>query len=168
MLKLRKACFETNSSSTHAICIPQFGVLIRKYILFSLDCFGWECGEADADDYLYTAICELYGSDAEKFEAILTHITDVCKKYICEVEFSNVKWTENGKHRYVDIEYGYIDHVENFKPLLDDLLKDEGLLVAYLSGACVFTGNDNSEEDRIDDIVESYTNMGYTVYEKDN
>lgn len=42
--QIRRGCFETNSSSTHAICIATDDVLnIPKDIHFGFDDFGWEC-----------------------------------------------------------------------------------------------------------------------------
>ena len=43
--QIRRGCFETNSSSTHAICIATEDVLnIPKNIHFGFDDFGWEFG----------------------------------------------------------------------------------------------------------------------------
>ena len=171
MLKLRCGCFETNSSSTHAICIPAAGSLGSGYTKrFSVGRYGWENDDADADDYLYTAICERYEDDEEARQAALDKIRAVCAKHNIECDFIEPKWCKLSKDesRYLDSDDGYIDHCCEFYPLMDELFADEDLLYRYLSGAVVFTGNDNYDEDRIDEIIEDYESRGYYVYEKGN
>ena len=93
MLKIRRGCFETNSSSTHAICIPAVGSLGSGYTKrFRVGRYGWENGDADADDYLYTAICERYENDEEARQAALDKIRAVCAKHNIECDFIEPKW----------------------------------------------------------------------------
>lgn len=168
MLQIRKNTFETNSSSTHAICIPATGSLENGYTRrFSVGTYGWEDDTADADDYLYTAICERYENNEEERQEALDKIRAVCAKHNIECDFIEPKW-RNNKSRYLDSNDGYIDHCNKLYPLMDDLFANEDLLYRYLSGAVVFTGNDNCDDDRIDEIMEDYESRGYYVYEKGN
>lgn len=63
MIQIRRNCFETNSSSTHCLAVPQKNninedVIRGKEIHFGLGYFGrpLEAREVKAADYLYTAI----------------------------------------------------------------------------------------------------------------
>lgn len=56
--QIRRSVFETNSSSTHSICISKKPVNINteRVIGFEIGDYGWENGCVDIKDYLYTAI----------------------------------------------------------------------------------------------------------------
>ena len=62
MINIRKSLFETNSSSTHAICIAKSNddLDIPKTLVFEPNYFGWEEGilytTEERASYLYTAI----------------------------------------------------------------------------------------------------------------
>lgn len=171
MLQVRQSCFETNSSSTHAICIPQVVTIGRGYtITFRVGCYGWEEDSADGADYLYTAICIRYGENEEEFQKALNRIREVLAPYDIKCEFIEPKWSfwKDDSRRYLDSECGYIDHEWEFYPLMDELFSNKDLLVRYLVGSVVYTGNDNGCDDRIDDIVGEYEAKGYYVFEKGN
>jgi hypothetical protein len=51
---------------------------------------------------------------------------------------------------------------------MDELFSNKDLLVRYLAGSIVYTGNDNGYDDMIDDIVSEYEAKGYYVFEKGN
>lgn len=60
MIQIRNGVFETNSSSTHSICISKKPVDADGcHVDFHFGEFGWENDDADVADYLYTAIYEL-------------------------------------------------------------------------------------------------------------
>lgn len=171
MVKIRRGCFETNSSSTHAICIPQSVNIGRGYTMtFRVGRYGWEEDSDDGSDYLYTAICDRYGEDESKRQEVLNHIREVLAPYDITCEFIEPRWgyCHNGEGRYLDSEYGYIDHCGEFYDLMDELLTNDELLLRYLTGAIVYTGNDNSYDERIDNIINEYEGMGYYVFEKGN
>lgn len=70
MFKIRKGCFETNSSSTHTIIVSDRDVdYDSKFVIFSIGEFGWEMGVIDDSwgraSYFYTAACELAGRDGK-------------------------------------------------------------------------------------------------------
>ena len=171
MLQVRQSCFETNSSSTHAICIPQSVDVGRGYTMtFRVGCYGWEEGSNDGVDYLYTAICTRYSENEDELQKALNHIREVLTPYDIKCEFIEPKWSfwKDGSGRYLDSEYGYIDHEGEFYPLMDELFANKDLLLRYLAGAIVYTGNDNGYDNRIDDIVSEYEAKGYYVFEKGN
>ena len=61
MIKVRQGVFETNSSSTHSICIAQTtDYIIPDKVSFSVGEFGWEVDKlsslSEKASYLYTAI----------------------------------------------------------------------------------------------------------------
>jgi hypothetical protein len=61
MLKIRQGVFETNSSSTHSICIAKKAELnIPKHVYFDFGEFGWECDTlrslSKKASYLYTGL----------------------------------------------------------------------------------------------------------------
>lgn len=43
--QIRRCVFETNSSSTHAICIAKDGYELKDHIDFHTGEYGWECEE---------------------------------------------------------------------------------------------------------------------------
>lgn len=169
MIKIRRGCFETNSSSTHAICIPKEAKLGHDYKLtFRVGCYGWDRGNVDANDYLYTAICDHYSGDEKKRYEVLNKIKSICETHNIECKFIEPKWETWKGNQYLDSDDGYIDHGDDLSTLLDMLFSDDELLTRYLAGAEVFTGNDNSDDERIDDVVEEYELKDYYVYEKGN
>ena len=171
MRKVRRACFETNSSSTHAICIPQSVNIGRGYTMtFRVGRYGWEEDSDSGSDYLYTAICDRYGEDDDKLQKALNHIREVLAPYDITCEFIEPKWSywKDDSGRYLDSEYGYIDHSGEFYLLMDELLTNDELLLRYLAGSIVYTGNDNCSDNYIDEIVSDYEARGYYVFEKGN
>lgn len=62
MRQVRQNVFETNSSSTHSICVTKNNILDNKVdeIYFRLDEFGWEYSILSTVDekaaYLYTGL----------------------------------------------------------------------------------------------------------------
>ena len=69
MIQIRKGVFETNSSSTHSIAIPKDCKPVNS-IRFNIGEFGWEWREADAADYLYTAIHYIADTESDAQEKI--------------------------------------------------------------------------------------------------
>lgn len=71
--QIRRNCFETNSSSTHAICITKRKIdkdNLPSKVEFKHDEFGWEF-EVYEDvltkaSYLYQAICDLHYYENDK------------------------------------------------------------------------------------------------------
>lgn len=140
MRQVRTNVFETNSSSTHSIAIPRNGGT-PNYISFHIGEFGWSFEEVDAADYFYTAIYAVSDTMAEAEEK-LAKLKDILDDYNIEADFEEVDCEEyNG---WLSIEDGYIDHGDELKDFVEELLNNGDKLVRFLDGGLVFTGNDNS------------------------
>lgn len=173
--QIRRSVYETNSSSTHAICIAKDGYELKDHIDFHTGEYGWECEEyGDLDNkasYLITAILSM---DKEYADEKLTRLKDILDEY--EITYTipelNVESYEYGKekHYYYDIGYDYIDHAGELKSWLDDLLSDSDKLFRYLFGnSIIITGNDNGDSYRDKMFIaegKEVTDWGtYTLYD---
>ena len=172
--QIRRCVFETNSSSTHAICIAKDGYELQDHIDFHTGEYGWECEEyGDLDNkasYLITAILSMEKEYADEKLMQLKSILDD-NNITYTIPEPNIKqYKYDGKtHRYYDIGYDYIDHVKELKSWLDDLLLDSDKLFRYLFGdSIIITGNDNDDEFRDRMFIaegEEETDWGtYTLY----
>lgn len=172
--QIRMNVFETNSSSTHAICIAKDGYELKDHIDFHTGEYGWECEEyEDLDNkasYLITAILSMDKEYADEKLERLKSILDENKITYTIPELDVKSWEYGGKKcYYYDIEDNYIDHVGELKTWLEDLLSDSDKLFRYLFGdSIIITGNDNDDSysDRI--LIaegEESTDWGtYTLY----
>ena len=172
--QIRRSVYETNSSSTHAICIAKDGYELKDHIDFHTGEYGWECEEyGDLDNkasYLITAILSM---DKEYADEKLTRLKDILDEY--EITYTipelNVKSYEYGKekHYYYNIGYDYIDHAGELKSWLDDLLSDSDKLFRDRFGnSIIITGNDNGDSYRDKMFIaegKEVTDWGtYTLY----
>lgn len=152
--QIRRSVFETNSSSTHAICISKTDVdksSFPDHVSFTHGEFGWEVEEYSdlwsKASYLYQAICSCYRYDER--EAATNKIADMLRDYNISCSFEPDKNTMWGD--------GYIDHGYETKDFVEAVLNDSDKLLRYLFGnSLVITGNDN--ECGFDDIM--YVNEG--------
>lgn len=179
--QIRRGAFETNSSSTHAICISKKrNYKIPAYVTFTHDEFGWEFGEYNDTwtkaSYLYQAIISVYYDDPEP---ALKKLKSILADYGVACEFEPARSGEFWDN-------GYIDHGGECYEFVEAVLNDNELLFTYLFGdSFVITGNDNgySFDERMyvkeEDIVESwgtYPSYGdlkpefrnYDIYRKGN
>lgn len=172
--QIRRCVFETNSSSTHAICIAKDGYELKDHIDFHTGEYGWECEEYgdlyNKASYLITAILSMEKEYAdEKLMQLKSILDDNNITYtIPEPNIKSYKYDEK-THRYYDIGYDYIDHVGELKSWLDDILLDSDKLFRYLFGdSIIITGNDNDYEFRDRMFIaegEEETDWGtYTLY----
>jgi len=157
MKQVRQNVFETNSSSTHSICIAKdVDIELPESIYFGFGEFGWECNTLDSisekASYLYTG---LYAND---------RIDDV-KKIISLLEQKGVKvgfeepvyktstWTTE-PYEYLD-NGGYVDHSYDLSDFLEAVCNDEQMLLNYLFSPLSFiiTGNDNDDYDVSIDVT---------------
>lgn len=156
---IRQATFETNSSSTHAICICTDKKLLEEieypnYLFFGIGEHGWEYERLNTPkekaNYLYTAILLLYDKKeySEKINTIFDWLNDIGVK----AEFE--KPIYNKEYGFLD--NGYIDHVPELKDFVNAILRSPKLLYKYLFSnySYVQKGNDNSDYDV--DINEDY------------
>jgi hypothetical protein len=147
MKKVRKSVFETNSSSTHSICIAKEAVLnIPKTISFNFGEFGWEIGTIGSDSgkasYLYTGLVQNERrEDIEKLKGIMS-------KHGIEAAF------EEG-------EDGYVDHGDELSEFLDAVMEDEGKLMHFLFSGMSFVNTGNDNDDHEVDFSVSYPHDEY-------
>lgn len=155
MKTIRNGVFETNSSSTHSICISKQDVDITslpKSIKFELDDFGWAVEEVNRANYLYTAICSIDSSHLFDRESWIEFITETLAEFNIDVMFETPKY--NSDYRY--LQNGGIDHGHNLSDFLTALYNDKMKLLRYLfSDSHVYTGNDN----------EWYNDKTYSTFE---
>lgn len=144
MIQIRRNVFETNSSSTHSICIAKSNdYVIPGYLHFTIGEFGWEerfiYNEDELASYLYTAILCCY--DEKEREDFKNYIYEVLGKNGCNCTFEPPvvgKW---------GLENGYIDHANDCADFLDAVRKSEKALLRFLFSpdSFIITGNDNSD-----------------------
>jgi len=140
--QIRRGVFETNSSSTHAICISKNAVNeddLPKHISFTHGEFGWENDEHHDSwikaSYLYEAICGCYDNDKQEK---LDRLTEMLKEYNIECDFAPDKDDVYGD--------GYIDHCYDTVDFVNAVLDDSEKLIRYLFGdSFIVTGNDNGD-----------------------
>lgn len=128
MIKIRNNIFETNSSSTHAICFGDKSNKLPKIMRFDLSRFGSYDRYVDRWDYLYTAICDFYSCGNEwkyKWEWVegVLKKNGVEKIYTQEPEWNENGWSDN---------FG-VDHSDQLEEFLSAILGDEDLLLKYLT-----------------------------------
>lgn len=167
--KIRKNVFETNSSSTHAVCISKKSDIpkdFQKYVNFETDGFGWEFAiykdtETKAN-YLYTAMTQTLDRN-DRFDA-----EDKIEKWLgrnniqCDFYFGR----------------GNIDGGYELGEFVEFVLSSEENLLKYLFGdSIVVTGNDNEDDFfdylyELDDSEEGYHCKKdfekYKIFEKGN
>ncbi len=139
MKQTRRNVFETNSSSTHSICISKAPVTAGKCIYFGIGEFGWENDCVGTAAYLYTAI--LCMDDSEE---LLNKLKDMLGRHGIEYDFEEPEYDEE----YDYLNNGYIDHSYDTREFIDAVLADDDMLMRCLFGpdSCVYTGNDNQDE----------------------
>jgi len=159
MINIRKNVFETNSSSTHSICVTKNNILDNKitHLHFLTGEYGWECNTLNSThgkaSYLYTGI--LYNDKTELIKLI---------KKILDKNNITYGFEENKKTEY-GYDNGYIDHGGNLNSFLEEICNDENKLMRYLfsSESFIITGNDNDDYD-----VEIKVDYNHDEYYKGN
>ena len=160
--QIRQGCFETNSSSVHAICVASQELNhiknLPRSVSFELGTYGWESdrygSRTDRADYLYTAIIQLGGAlNKTQYSQMikrLQFINDTLKKLNIDVYFADfsVNVFDYGKKIvcYTDcLNEGGIDHVDELEEFVNAVCSDEDMLMNYLfsDNSYVATGNDN-------------------------
>lgn len=150
MKQIRAGVFETNSSSTHSFCISKEGFGLQNLpdkppsMYLPLDeNYGWNQGCYstcfDKINYLFTVMCNC-------------GMTDEIKEFKHQLRIMGVKITH--PHLYKMYQYGYykisgdVDHASEVKPFIRELLADSSKLKRFLFDpkSCIYTGNDNSNE----------------------
>ena len=180
--QIRLGAFETNSSSTHAICITKGDYKLKKHIDFAIGEFGWECitykSLYERASYLITAILS---ANKDKADENLQKLKNILDDHNVEYVLPKLKvasYKYHGKDFYYYDINGYLDHAAEANEFINDVLADSDKLFRYLFGdSMVITGNDNSDEFndrmRINEGEEkaswgTYTNYGDLKQEFDN
>lgn len=140
MIQVRSSVFETNSSSTHSICIPKKTNKTDTFIEFKIGEYGWENKKViDTPSYLYTSILDAY--DEEAIDDKLDKLKSIINEYSIGYSFEKPKRNDDWGY----LENGYVDHAYETREFIDAILSDEDMLLRYLFDGVVYTGNDNTE-----------------------
>lgn len=149
MFSIRYNTFETNSSSTHSLAVPKKVEHIPSDVRFHFGEFGWgREDDIDPADYLYTGIVTNSQEVREKYLPKLKEVMErnnIKAKY-ANYEVSSYKCEDGTMYRYVDSNYGYVDHSEDLVQFLEWLFEDDDRVLRFISDGLVFTGNDNDDE----------------------
>jgi hypothetical protein len=177
--QIRKGCFETNSSSVHAICINKgdFNTICSYYenteIEFDFGDFGWECDKYQTPNekarYLWTALNDIYCTADWLDKDILTENKNELQKYKNLIKEKLNKYNISCTFVEADHEHnGYVDHATELDSWIDMLFSDDNYFYNYLFNvdSYVETGNDNAEMDYDASFTEQ--DADYTVYWKRN
>lgn len=156
MVKIRNGTFETNSSSTHAICIhKQKDIIFPNYIYFGLE---------DLDDYneyedlqhRVNYLNTIMYNCCSKTEYInrQKEIKEMLGKYGIKIEWAKVHWDIGGNPDY-DL-YSIKDSCTS--PILNTITKNELLLIQFLFGqhSTVIAGYEDQYSERIAEQKEKY------------
>lgn len=142
MTQERLSVFETNSSSTHSICIAtdrNTELKIPSYIVFKPNEFGWEIDKLNTTEekasYLYSSILSLF--DREETNELTAQIIDNLADAGVECEFVQ----PNDYFDYAVDHAGEGDHLEFIRATC----RNKGRLMRYLFSdrSFVITSNDN-------------------------
>lgn len=149
MRQVRNMVFETNSSSTHSVCITKNRRSEMTYpekILVRCQDFGWEERKLDTPEdkaaYLYAAMLSLY--DRNEVEAAKNKIYTILGDVGVECDFEQAEYygksTSWCKNACVD--HAYEDSLPQF---VESVLRSPGRLLRFLFSdeSFVLTGNDN-------------------------
>lgn len=166
-IQIRQGVFETNSSSTHAICICMDNLDKKKFtdtVEFKRGEFGWDFkvykNVVDKASYLYQAICDMC-SDKQKNEYI-NKLYSTLGKYGVDSSFDDREKDEDG------FSIGYIDHgYNNLRNFVESVMRNEKRLLKFLFGNSeIVTDNDNT--DHFQKYMDSKSFKNYEVYYKGN
>lgn len=157
MKVMRRNVFESNSSSCHSIAISKEKVpnVAGKHVYFGAGEYGWEqdCVE-DTASYLHTAIVD--SSTPAQYEARINKIKEILDRHEVQYEFAPVKYEKyeyNPDYEYIEFaspnyQWAHVDHAYECAELINTLLSNDDLLIRYLFGdSCIYTGNDNSDDE---------------------
>jgi hypothetical protein len=138
MKQIRNNVFETNSSSTHSICISKKPVSADgSFIHFYIGEYGWGHDCVSTSGYLYTAILCMGDS-----EYLLGKLKAILDRHQITYEFEEPDYAEDGW-----LKYGYIDHSDDAREFIEGVLASDDMLMRCLFGdSWVYTGNDNDAE----------------------
>jgi hypothetical protein len=175
MIQVRRGTFETNSSSTHSIAIPNNDVDVHGiHTTFGIGEYGWEWDRyhgRECANYFYTALVNKY---PVSYEEKMSDIKDYLSSHgiTCDWETPKIsRWTGDENDEPTDdntfLDEGYIDHSEDLDEFLDAVLSDKDLLIKLIVNGEIRTGNDNGYDDD-DSIGELLNRDNCTTFYKGN
>lgn len=143
MIKIRKNVFETNSSSTHAMCVCTEKMPIDMFkgqtLNFQFGDFGWEFFEyyfsGDKANYVYTLAHNF--DDLEEFE---NKVYQWGQEEGINVVFNSLEDS--------DCEIGYVDHGTEAEDFYNYITSSKEVFFNFIYNpkSFIITGNDNSDE----------------------
>lgn len=174
MIQIRRSIFETNSSSTHAICISRkpVNVAYPSQLHFSIGEYGWELARLSTPEekasYLYTAMLTL-GEGDDPYELTQTVQRAIRASLapagiVCTFEEPEITISPYGPY----LQTGYVDHADMCELFIDALTGDSDWMLRYLFSPDSFvgTGNDNSHD--WSEIVGEANECTHEIFEKWN
>jgi hypothetical protein len=153
--QVRQGVFESNSSSTHALCIAtDTKYSLPNKVEFGFREFGWAVDKLSSRqeraDYLYTSLA--YVGDIDKLKEYIRFIHRTLKKNGVETFFEDFKlsvygWDSDDVEFYIEPNDGYVDHGNETREFVEAVCSDEKLLLDYLFSdkSYILTGNDNDD-----------------------
>ena len=173
MIAIREGVFETNSSSTHAICVAKTNnINIPEEIKVNLHDyeFGWEEDKRDSVDekiaYILIGIldCMEFNNAVEKVKKLIMSLRECGVKSI-EISGIEIHAYGSSSEPYFYTWDGYVDHGNELCYFIEALLENSKLLEQYLfnSDSFILTGNDNDDTD-----VSINVNYEYEEFYKGN
>lgn len=157
MKVIRKNVFETNSSSTHAICVAKTNIKnIPEKIKVNLHDyeFGWERDKRDGVDekVAYLLIGILNNNYIEKASKKVKKMFKILQENGVEdikVSGLEIHLYGSSKEPYFDTYDGYVDHSSELEDFVNILLENSELLIEFLfnEDSFILTGNDNDDTD---------------------
>ncbi len=160
MRQVRQLVFETNSSSTHCMCIVsdrRAELVYPEHLTFRCKEYGRESGELrsaeDKASYLYSSILSLF--ERKKAETAKSWIMDELGKVGVECDFETPEYRRYGSGVYCY--NAYIDHAgeDDHLTFVEGVLRSSGRLLRYLFSdkSVVLTTSDEIDDDRVYDIT---------------
>lgn len=159
MINVRKNVFETNSSSTHAICIAKTN---KQQIPENIEInfhdyefeFGWEEDKRYGTNaklaYLLIGILDNNNINeaSKKITSLSTMLEDFGVKSL-KISGIEIHHYESAGEPYFDEYPSYVDHSNELRGFVETLLENPELLKEYLfnDDSFILTGNDNSDDD---------------------
>lgn len=164
MINIRKGTFETNSSSTHSICITKEDTFVRVPEELKVNIkdyeFGWEYEKYRSTDekfaYLIMGVVAGYSDNFVEISQKLDKLIKTIGQWVKNVHIEGLDIVCYNGSMYYDTYDGYVDHASELEEMVDALLQDDEMLKRYLfsDDSFILTGNDN--EDGYQDIKVNY------------
>lgn len=155
MYQVRSGVFETNSSSTHSICITtnrKTTMCHPDHVHFRCDDFGWEHRRLDSTEdkaaYLYSSMLHIF--EQKELEKATAQIVDTLYKFKITCSFDKPEYRDYGSGLVYCINAS-VDHCgeDDHREFVEKTVYNEGRLLRYLfsQDSFVLTGNDNDYYD---------------------